>query len=218
LVHEWAGDKLLAKVLISTTPPTRLLRSFPLIQGETIESLEWSSTHWCMPAVTWHYVGNAGIDRLTQGERTLRNDTTFEEPLRFSDYFRRFVEPQIRAGNGALPSWDNLSADWVQNEEEAVNHAYTSATACESFCRSLDECLQWFWAPGFCKGGKVPRLGWAIQNRPSLGSAEDRIEKLDASEVEGALSGWMMEWVEAYATALDEKCQETRLWITENDD
>ncbi|KAK4539533.1 hypothetical protein LTR36_010878 [Oleoguttula mirabilis] len=86
LADECCGDKLLAEVLLQVKPPIYLLRAFPLIQGETVTSLDWSPTHWCKPAVTWHHVDAAGIDKLWQFERTWRQSKGAEEPILFADY------------------------------------------------------------------------------------------------------------------------------------
>lgn len=49
---ECCGDKVMGDVLMNANPPVGVLRSFPIIQGETPSSLDWSHTHWCMPAVS----------------------------------------------------------------------------------------------------------------------------------------------------------------------
>ncbi|GAB7333769.1 hypothetical protein MBLNU13_g05295t1 [Cladosporium sp. NU13] len=66
IAADCCGDKVMAEVLQAADPPVRLLRTFPQIQGETLSSLDWSATHWCRPAMTWHHVNAAGIDKLWQ--------------------------------------------------------------------------------------------------------------------------------------------------------
>lgn len=60
-------------------------------------------------------------------------------------------------------------------------------------------------------------LGWALSNRPALGSAEDRIEKVSGEALKGAVSGWIMERVEALKKGMGE-CDADRLWVARNDD
>ena len=40
------GDKIVAEILVAASPTVRLLRSFPLVQGETLSSLDWSPTQY----------------------------------------------------------------------------------------------------------------------------------------------------------------------------
>ncbi|KAK4539534.1 hypothetical protein LTR36_010879, partial [Oleoguttula mirabilis] len=82
-----------------------------------------------------------------------------------------------------MDGWDNLSNDWVIERDEFVSSAYSSSETCEAYCRKRQEtCLQWAWRPGLCRGGKAVRLGWALDNRPALGSAEDKIAIVEGEE------------------------------------
>ncbi|KAH9842146.1 Glycosyltransferase family 31 protein [Teratosphaeria destructans] len=213
LVGECCGDKVMAEVLRAADPPVHLLRAFPHIQGETVASLDWSPTHWCMPAITWHHVDAAGIHRLAEADRIWRETHDWNQPVRFADYYARLVEPRIYANNGTLTDWDNLSDEWVVRKGIKHHKSSDNAENCEAFCRSEDECLQWFWAPGICRGGKKPRLGWALDNRPALGSAGHRVAKLDSQE---SVSGWLVDRLEAYK-AQHEPCSTDEVWITRND-
>lgn len=60
-------------------------------------------------------------------------------------------------------------------------------------------------------------LGWALGNRPALGSAEDRIEKVSGEALEGAVSGWIMVRVEGLKDAMG-GCDLDKMWVTKNDD
>lgn len=216
--NDCCGDLIIAKVFLAVDPPIHLLRSFPLIQGETVTSLDWSSTHWCRPAVTWHHVDSAMIDKLWQFERRWSINYGTNKPILFKDYYHAFVHPRLLATNGSLPGWDNLSNDWkfsAESEEKEERPHTVSAEACNKFCEETDECLQWSWRPGSCKAGKRVRFGWALENRPQLGSAEDRIEDTEGKSLEDAVSGWMMERIEKSRTET-EACNEAKLWPTEN--
>lgn len=58
------GDEVIARALkevdVSLTP------SWPRIQGETVNTLDWTKKHWCTPAVTWHHVSGSQIDAMWQ--------------------------------------------------------------------------------------------------------------------------------------------------------
>lgn len=107
------GDKVMAEALRAATPSIHLLRAFPLIQGETITSLDWSATHWCKPAVTWHHVSNADMDRHYQFELDWHAKHGAKKPVLFRDYYAAFVDPLVSTGNNTLGAWDNLSGDWA---------------------------------------------------------------------------------------------------------
>ena len=63
----------------------------------------------------------------------------------------------------------------------------------------------------------VVHLGWALSNRPALGSAEDRIEKVSGDALKGAVSGWILERVEALKEGMGE-CDLEKAWITKDED
>ncbi|TKA77563.1 hypothetical protein B0A55_06630 [Friedmanniomyces simplex] len=213
MASECCGDKLMAEVLLEATPPVTLHRSFPIIQGETLTSLDWTPTHWCTPAVSWHHADPAGIDKLWRFERGWRHDTGAEWPILFAEYFAAFIEPRISAANGTMRGWDNLSNDWVYEEGNIVHPSYTSATACESFCRQHAQCLQWAWSPGVCRGGKAVRLGRALASRPALGSADGRVARVGVQGKDGAVSGWMLDRFAAWRSQ-QEPCSTAGLWNT----
>ena len=114
-------------------------------------------------------------------------------------YFDAFIHPRLSAADGILTGWDNLSNDWTIRRGDFVNSGYETAEACEALCRQSHECLQWAWSPGLCRGGRLVRLGWALHNRPALGSADDRIAY--AAENDGAVSGWLLDRIEAFRAA-----------------
>ena len=208
--EDCCGDKVMAEVLKASDPPVRLLRAFPLIQGETLSSLDWSETHWCKPAVTWHHVDAAGIDKLWQFEHRWRAKYGATKPILFRDYYTAFVRPRLVAANGSLPDWDNLS-------DKSVPEAKESSDVCQSHCEQTESCLQWAWRPDSCKVGTVIHLGWALSIRPSMGSAEDRREKFSGDALKGAVSGWVMERVEALKEGMG-ACSQDSMWVTKNED
>ena len=216
MANDCCGDKVMAEVLLDATPRVHILRSFPLVQGETLTSLDWSPIHWCKPAVTWHHVDPAGIDRLWQFERDWRVSHGTQDPMLFRDYYETFVHPRIAAANWSMRGWDNLSNDWVYEESKGPHDSYESAETCERFCREEEpSCLQWAWRPGSCRGGRKVRLGWALGNRPALGSADDRVVNTDGAGNADAVSGWVEAKIEAFK-ARYEPCDRLHQWITKN--
>lgn len=210
IAEDCCGDKVIAEVLKAADPPVRLLRSFPLIQGETLSSLDWSETHWCRPAVTWHHVDATGIDKLWQFEHSWRAKYGATKPILFKDYYAAFIQPRLIAANGTLADWDNLSG-------EPASASKRDSVACQSHCEQTESCVQWAWRPDSCKVSSVVHLGWALSNRPALGSAEDRIEKVSGDALKGAVSGWILERVEALKEGMGE-CDLEKAWITKNED
>lgn len=61
------------------------------------------------------------------------------------------------------------------------------------------------------------RFGWALKYRPALGSAENRIEKVDEEGMKGAVSGWLVGRIEAFREGMGE-CGEEGRWVTGNVD
>lgn len=217
IAADCCGDKVMAEVLQAADPPVRLMRAFPQIQGETLSSLDWSATHWCRPAITWHHVDAAGIDKLWQFDLRWRAQHGANTPILFRDYYTAFIHPRILVANGSLPDWDNLSDEWTFTSAEE-NPPAVSAQTCERFCEDNTACVQWVWRPGSCKAGSKVRFGWALKNRPALGSAENRIEKVDDEEgLKGAVSGWLVGRIDAFREGMGE-CGEDGRWVLGNVD
>lgn len=218
---ECCGDKVLGDVLMTgVNPPVGVLRSFPIIQGETPSSLDWSPVHWCMPAVSWHHADAATVDKLWNFERQWKLRKGVDEPILFRDYYAAFVEPRLAAANWAMHAWDNLSNDWTYTADDHPSNfaeAHTSAEACERTCRDKASCLQWAWRPGTCRGDKLVRLGWALNNRPELGSADDMKVNAGGEGDENAISGWLKDRIEDYKKQFD-PCGQRSYWITRNKD
>jgi hypothetical protein len=101
-------DKVAAEALLALDSPV-YLRAFPLFQGETLASIDWSRTHWCRPAPTCHHVDTVGIDRLWQFEARWRVGKGPHKPILFRDYDAELIHSHILAANATLPVKDNLS-------------------------------------------------------------------------------------------------------------
>lgn len=215
--EECCGDLMIAEALLDGYPPIGLSGAFPIIQGEMLSSLDWSSAHWCRPAVTWHHVDNAGVDRLWTFEREWIDGAHAAEPILFRDYYHAFIHPRLAIANWRMTAWDNLSGDWaVDKGDDTGSDAHQSETACEAFCRGRSSCLQWSWRPGACRGSKWVHLGWHVQNRPAMGSAEDRLELVEDTGYVMMVSGWLEDRIVAYAERM-EPCGTTggELWAVD---
>jgi hypothetical protein len=63
VAEEWAGDFVLAKVLKSLGVGIR--GSWPVFQGETPATLDYTSADWCYPVVTYHHVDAEWVKNIS---------------------------------------------------------------------------------------------------------------------------------------------------------
>lgn len=75
---EWAGDRLLSMVLRSVG--VELTKSWPMIQGETPSTLDYTSEHWCMPIVSYHHVTEEWVKSIADFEEESLKDKVCTEP------------------------------------------------------------------------------------------------------------------------------------------
>jgi hypothetical protein len=61
------GDQVLAEGLLDGG--IGLTGAFPMIQGLTPTTLDWSSAHWCSPVVSWHHMSANEVDAVWQMEQ-----------------------------------------------------------------------------------------------------------------------------------------------------
>jgi hypothetical protein len=85
IAGEWAGDRALAVVLKSMN--VRLTGSWPILQGETPYTLDYSSHHWCYPVVSYHHVNDSWIKAISdfQEEWALSGVVSAHWPLQGCD-------------------------------------------------------------------------------------------------------------------------------------
>lgn len=186
------GDEILARVLLEAGVPMTM--AWPLIQGETISTVDFTKNHWCTPPVTWHHVTPLEIDTLWQFGADWIDDHDWNTPYLYRDIFAHFIERHISVTRHA---WNNLSQDKkivapslaTQDDlkfselKDFEQRAVESSSACEEACNQQPQgkCVQWMFTPGRCYLGKVIRLG-----------------KTDERESERWVSGWNAERVEEY--------------------
>ncbi|KAK4613293.1 hypothetical protein CLAFUW4_09048 [Fulvia fulva] len=221
LADRCCGDQILAEVLYAAETPVRLTTSFPLFQGESVISLDWSENHWCRPAISWHHVDAAAVDKLFHFERSWRSFRPANIPMLHRDVFLGLVMRRIKsAPHGRIIDWDNLSADWVF--EQTGNSpdpaaSYHSAASCEGFCTQEASCMQWAWRKGSCRANRRVRFGWKIGMMPDQGSAGDRVPKARKDELTGAVSGWMVQRI--LDVMVKRNCEEVKeVWVKRRED
>lgn len=164
------GDEVIARALAEVG--VHLTPAWPLVQGETIASLDWTAKHWCSVAISWHHVTPIEIDSLWQFESDWIEAHGWDEPYLFRDVFEHFIQRHVTVDRAM---WNNLSRDRklvsaelaTDNDERFEGlkgfekNATTSQEACAEACKRMHEkqCIQWMYSPGRCHLGKDIRFG-----------------------------------------------------------
>ncbi|KAI7502533.1 glycosyltransferase family 31 protein [Hortaea werneckii] len=207
------GDEIVARAFLDVDVP--LTPAWPLIQGETVSSIDWKPDHWCTVALTWHHVHPIEIDALFQFETAWITAHGWDKPYLYRDVFAHFLDRHISVNRTA---WNNLSKDHrfvlpslPQTREDPTKDfdklrpfeqdAVRSQDACAEACRRHRKCLQWMFLPeGRCYLGEVMRFGRSDEQegRKKQGSGGD-------GEVEGGhwVSGWMQDRVERFKAGFE---------------
>ena len=192
--EECCGDLILAQVLKQVN--ISLTRSWPIVQGETPSSLDYSSHHWCHPVVSYHHMNSSEIEELWHFQQSWLADHRLDDAVLHRDVYEHFVKPMITLRK----AWDNVSKDVVitsdsEDRTEGELEASRDASACQNLCSAMQDCMQYTYLPGTCRLGNVVRLGHEDVAYP---------EKV---------SGWMQDRIEAFEQSLD-PCAPR--WITSN--
>jgi hypothetical protein len=186
------GDEIVARTLLEADVP--LTMAWPMIQGETVATIDFTKNHWCTPAITWHHVTPLEIDTLWQFQSDWVDDHDWNTPYLYRDVFSHFIERHISATRRA---WNNMSQDKklvapslataedvpFAGLKDFEKRAIESENACEEACikQPHGKCIQWMFTPGRCYLGRVIRFG-----------------KADERESESWVSGWVSERVATY--------------------
>ncbi|EDU49698.1 glycosyltransferase family 31 protein [Pyrenophora tritici-repentis] len=104
--EECCGDLMLAKALGDAH--VEFYASWPLLQGERPETLDYSKKQWCVPAISWHGISGDELVRQWGIERKWISKHGWETPYLFRDAFHDSVQPHIETRKA---NWDNLSQD-----------------------------------------------------------------------------------------------------------
>jgi hypothetical protein len=164
------GDEVIARTFAKAD--VHLTPAWPVIQGETVASLDWTANHWCTPPVTWHHVTPIEIDSLWQFESDWIEQHGWDVPYLFRDVFDHFISRHVSVNRTA---WNNLSKDRklifaematpaaldFSGLDDFERKATQSQDACADACQrmSAEECIQWMYTPGRCYLGKDIRFG-----------------------------------------------------------
>lgn len=190
------GDEVIAEAF--ATVNVHLTPAWPLIQGETVASLDWTEKHWCAVAISWHHVTPIEIDALWQFESEWIAQHGWNTPYLHRDLFAHFVQRHVSVNR---TKWNNLSkdrrlaaADVATEDDEDFNtlddlekHATTSIEACADSCAQMHEkeCVQWMYSPGRCYMGRDVRFG-----------------KTDERDTDSWTSGWNQERLQKFRDRL----------------
>jgi hypothetical protein len=186
------GDEIVARTLLEADVP--LTMAWPLIQGETVATVDFTKNHWCTPAISWHHVTPLEIDTLWQFQADWVDDHDWNTPYLYRDIFAHFIERHISVTRRA---WNNMSQDKklvapslaaagdlpFAELKDFEQRAIESESACEEACAKQPhgKCIQWMFTPGRCYLGRVIRFG-----------------KADERDSESWVSGWVSERVNTY--------------------
>jgi len=192
VVENCCGDKVLADLLkeagIYLTP------SFPLIQGETPFSLDWSARHWCKAVVSWHRMTPQMLDTLFTFERNWAETYTVSpsrpkfdshRPILFKDLFNYLLLPLIH-NNPNITNWDNLASSLTYTDSSGTgSFAHMTFDACRAACDLRQECVQFAWEPNKCRLGNVVKFGEPVaqDKRMISGWVQHRVEKFGEMQV-----------------------------------
>ncbi|KAK0344408.1 hypothetical protein LTR02_011148 [Friedmanniomyces endolithicus] len=186
------GDEIIARAFKDAG--VELTPAWPLIQGETVNSIDWTENHWCTPAITWHHVSPLEVDLLFQFQSEWVETHGWSEPYLYHHVFDHFIARHVAVNR---TEWNNISKDqkyisaslaqaedrdfWALEEYEQAS--VESAEACAEACgrKGEWECLQWMFTPGRCYLGKDLRFG-----------------RSDEREGEHWVSGWVRERLERF--------------------
>ncbi|KAJ4371817.1 hypothetical protein N0V86_008371 [Didymella sp. IMI 355093] len=103
---ECCGDYILATAL--NDAHVELYTSWPLMQGEQPNTLDYTPKQWCAPAVTWHHMDDAALNKSWELQKQWTEKHGWEKPYLYKDAFEEYVLPHITV---QLDNWDNLSSD-----------------------------------------------------------------------------------------------------------
>ncbi|KAI9652939.1 MAG: hypothetical protein M1831_006268 [Alyxoria varia] len=198
------GDSILSTVMSDLN--ITLLQSWPMLQGETVSSLDYTERHWCWPIVSQHHMKPEEITAMWEYEQKWLTDTsaTTAPPIMHRDVFDRFLGPIVRSGD-IVDDWDNLSndesIDSSSDGDQEYKNSSTNPQACQALCQQKSECIQFSYKTGLCKLGHVIRLG------SKIGSAKNGGDK------QGMVSGWMADRIKDFQSRM-EPCKAQ--WILEH--
>ncbi|KAG9199916.1 hypothetical protein G6514_007816 [Epicoccum nigrum] len=106
LAKECCGDYVLATALEDAH--VELYTSWPLMQGEQPNTLDYTKKQWCTPAITWHNMDNYSLAKSWDMQRKWTDKHGWAKPYLYRDAFTEWVQPHLEA---QVEHWDNLGSD-----------------------------------------------------------------------------------------------------------
>ncbi|KAF1999237.1 glycosyltransferase family 31 protein [Amniculicola lignicola CBS 123094] len=103
---ECCGDLVLATALADSR--VEFYNSFPMLQGETPTTLDWTDKQWCTPIVSWHHMSQDEITRVWDVHRNWTTKHGWDVPYMGRNAFEEFVLPHLEE---TKDEWDNISSD-----------------------------------------------------------------------------------------------------------
>ncbi|CZT14393.1 uncharacterized protein RCC_00370 [Ramularia collo-cygni] len=191
--HSCCGDAILAEALKAVN--VSLTGAWPVIQGETISSIDFSERNWCHVPTTWHHVSPIQVDAHWQFQAKWAKDRGWQTPFLYRDIFEKFVADHVSVNR---TKWNNLSKDvkltapelvsddQKENDgkafaelEEYEQRAVQSQEDCAEAChiKGREQCVQWMWTEGRCHLGKDVRLGSSDEKNQIEVKIGERMER-----------------------------------------
>lgn len=222
-IEQWAGDMVLGKVLKDALVP--LHWAFPHFQGDPVSTLDHNITKinrqpWCYPAITYHHMPEEEIRSLWEFEQEWQRTHPSDVPLRHANVFKGYIHPYL---SKERKEWDNYSVNPEFSEIAFRNgEAHHSFEACRSACESNDTCMQFSYRASRCSVSSEVRLGrratfQCLEYSTAASKCDKMNEKMKDTEdgsLDAVSSGWMMERLAKYMSAMDQTCNDGMGWIT----
>lgn len=215
------GDAIVAEALKAVDIP--LTGAWPIIQGETISTIDFHKDNWCSVPTTWHHVSPIQVDAHWQFQVEWAKKHGWDTPFLYRDVFDRFVAQHVSVNR---TKWNNLSkdfkftsprllsqtdGDYTENkgwafedlqlyEQRSIESEELCAEAC--MIKGASDCVQWMWTPGRCHLGRDLRLG-----------ASDEKNEIEVTVGERmARDHWNCGWVQERVQKLRKTCPDVVEW------
>jgi hypothetical protein len=103
---ECCGDLMLARALGEAH--VEFYASWPLLQSERPNTLDFTKKHWCVPAVSWHHQNGEHMTAQWELEKKWTEKHGWKKPYLYRDAFQDHFAPHLEVKK---ENWDNLSED-----------------------------------------------------------------------------------------------------------
>ncbi|KFG85474.1 hypothetical protein MANI_011751 [Metarhizium anisopliae] len=193
---ECCGDSVLGWALWNVT--VQLQGYWPMFNPHPLHGIPFSDSYWCQPVMTLHKTTPKDMIDLWHWEFGQRQ---LHRPMLYSDVWRlrHPGEPST------LENWDNGDWDSWQPPAEA---SVSGPGACEQYCRSQDDCLQWNWRGGDEKKCILMRsVRYGAARKPEYFPDDGKRETLPEDELDTQAQG---KWVEYQSGWVEDRIESWR--------